>query len=142
MAERSLPADLAALLVRAHDAEQTETGAARIAAFRLTRALLGGAREAGFSAAVLAECLGVSVSTLQGRAYCDDWVREPEFSELSGIDVAALRRWRRSGRLPHRIKDDSGCTCYRASDLIATMANPPVRRTPRSQRSDNAGAVS
>jgi hypothetical protein len=128
--EQPLPPDVAAVLVRAHDLERIETGHGRIAAYRLTRALLGGAREAGFSASVLAECLGVSVSTLQGRAYSDGWIREPEFAALSGIDIDAIRRWRRSGRLPRRVKDDTGCTCYRASDLITTMLNPPGRRNP------------
>jgi hypothetical protein len=125
MVEQPLPPNVAALLMRAHDLEQIETGQDRIAAYRLTRALLGGARAAGFSAPVLAQCLGVRVSTLQGRAYSDGWVKATD------IGNDAIRRWRRSGRLPRQIKDETGSTCYRASDLLTAMLNPSRRRGPR-----------
>jgi DNA-binding transcriptional regulator YiaG len=131
MSVQQLPTDVVIVLQRARALERSETGHSRIEAYRLTRALLGGAREAGFSAPQLADCLGVSVSTLQGRAYSDDWVSEPVFAELSGVGVDAIRRWRRCGRLPHRSRGEDGDTCYLASDLITTMVNPPARRTTR-----------
>jgi DNA-binding transcriptional regulator YiaG len=113
------------VLRRAHAAESLATGADRIEAFRLTRTLIGGARDAGYSAPALARCLGITVSTLASRAQPDGWITAAAFAEIAGVRIDTVRRWHRQGRLPDPVHDHDGIR-YRASDLVLALAGPPA----------------
>jgi hypothetical protein len=123
----SLPAELAALLHRAHDLEVTAVGSARTAAFRRTRALLGGARVCGYPVQQLADCLAVTPSSIRARSYVDEWVSETAFAALAGVSPAELSRWRHTRRLSgdHRVL--RGESQSLASDLITALVTRPVR---------------
>jgi hypothetical protein len=114
----SLPVELAELLHRARDREASAVGAGRVAAFRLTRALLGGARAAGYSVRQLADCLAVSPSSMRARCYSDDWVNEAVFAELAGLDAAVVQQWLLPGGR------EAGHRQARAAALIVALVRP------------------
>jgi hypothetical protein len=64
----TLPDRLAAALQAAHTAETAATGAARRPAMRLTRGVIGGIVEAGYSTRAIADCLGVTSGSVRSRA--------------------------------------------------------------------------
>lgn len=121
-----IPARLATALRRAHLAERTASGAERRAAFGLTRVLLGGARAAGFGPKLLAECMGLSISSINSRAHRDGWVTLELFAELAGLDVAAMSDWDMAGLIPSRAGDEDGRQCHLASELIRALVGPAV----------------
>jgi len=137
---RALSPEVADLLLRAQAIEKAQTGADRNAAFRLTRALLTGARRAGISMRELAECLGVTVGTLRTRAYSDEWISEAVFVELSGVPVDVLRRWRRAGRLPHRVTGADGYTYDLAHELVVALCDTRRRTTRVTSERSSMGA--
>jgi hypothetical protein len=116
-----IPARLATALRRAHLAERAASGAQRRAAFGLTRVLLGGARAAGFGPKLLAECMGLSISSINSRAHRDGWVTPELFAELAGLDVDAMSDWDMAGLIPSRARDDDGRQCHLASELIRAL---------------------
>jgi hypothetical protein len=124
--EEPLPDVLARLLHRARDGERSAAGSDRVLAYRLTRALLGGAHVAGYRYGELAACLGVSVSSMRARAYSDDWVSQRVAAELTGLTQATLNRWRRQGRLAPRTSDRHGHMHVLASDLIIALVGVPT----------------
>ena len=95
-----VPEAVAALLLRAHAEEGTAAGAQRRPAFRLTRVLLGGAYEAGFSPSLLAGCLGVTPDAIRTRCVADGWVSREDAARIAGIDAETLDAWEAQGRLP------------------------------------------
>lgn len=114
-------------MLRAREVESQATGANRIEAFRLTRALIGGARDLGYSAADLATCLGVRVSTLEGRTERAAWINAAAFAELAGIRLDTIGRWRRCRRLPEPRVEDAR-PFYRASDLLGALIAAGARK--------------
>lgn len=125
---RPLPPRLAAALTAAHAAELVATGSRRRPAFRLTRALLGGARKAGYHPAQLAAHLGVSITSIQTRGGNDDLIAADTFARLTGIDPATVDRWHAIGALSPPTTDHGNQDCYPASELIQalTRAHPAV----------------
>jgi hypothetical protein len=117
-----LPTKLIALLNNAHAAELAAVGHERIPAFRTMRALLGGARSAGYTAAQLAACLGVRTETLRARAGMDDWIRDETFADLAALQASTIRRWQRRGLLVRTQLDDEGRQRHHlASELIRAL---------------------
>lgn len=115
------------MLQRAHTAESLAAGTERTEAFRLTRALIGGARDAGYSAPQLAQCLGVTVATVVSRTARDEWISATVFADLAGIRNETIRRWRRQGRLPEP-RLDNAAPVYRAGDLIRALIATGARK--------------
>lgn len=128
---RPMPVRLAAVLQRAHTAELQAVGEQRRAAFRLTRALLGGARRAGYSAPRLAECLGLSLSSVRSRSGSDGWVSASAITQLADLAAGMIEQWQVGGLLPTTNVDQAGQSCYLASDLIrALIATHPASERP------------
>lgn len=114
----SVPNRLAIVLQRAHAAELHAVGDERRPAFALTRALLGGARRAGYSAQRLAECLGVSLGSVRGRSGSDGWICLEAFCAVADLGPDTVNRWRDKGMLPTTTLDHAGQPCYLASELV------------------------
>jgi hypothetical protein len=118
---RRVPPELETALRRAHAAERSAQGSLRVPAFRLTRSLLGGARLVGYPLHQLAECLGISVSSTRSRAISDGWITADTFADLTDRPRDLVDRWASDGWLPQISVDESGQTCYAASDLIRSL---------------------
>jgi hypothetical protein len=116
-----LPEPLAATLRRAHSAERVAVGADRVPAFRLTRTLLSAAREAGYRSSQLAECLGLSVSTVEARRAADGWLAAEVFAEVAGVPVESVRGWAADGLLPSAPPGDVDGDHYLASELVRAL---------------------
>jgi hypothetical protein len=130
---RRMPDQLVAVLQRAHIAELQAVGEHRRPAFRLTRALLGGAHRAGYSAACLAECLGLSLSSVRSRSGSDGWVSALAITQLADLAAGTVELWQAEGLLPSTVLDQAGQSCYLASDLIrALIGTHPVSEHPES----------
>jgi hypothetical protein len=116
-----IPDALAAALRRAHAVELRAIGAQRRPALRLTRSLLGGSRLAGYHASQLAECLGVSVSSIRNRGGSDGWVDVPAFTRVAGVPMETVEAWRVAGLLTATSDQIRGEQRYLASELVRAL---------------------
>ncbi len=114
---------VATALRRAHLAEANAAGEARREAWRTTRELLGAAIAAGYSARILAECLGVSSESIRTRAERDGWLSVTAVQELTDLDAGALRSWRSAGKLSQELRSPQGVVFYPALDVVRALAS-------------------
>ena len=135
---RPLPDRLITALQRAHTAEQVAVGEQRRPAFRLTRALLGGARRAGYAPTLLAQTLGISIHAVRGRGGGDGWISRQVFTDLTDLPPGVIDSWATAGLLPARALDEIGRDCYLASELIRALGRQSANRTsiPKRTRTD------
>jgi hypothetical protein len=117
----ALPEALYAALRRAHRAELTATGEHRRPAFRVTRTLLGGARQAGQPCTLLADCLGVSVASVRARAGSDGWLTTAEVVSVSGLSAQRIKECVALGWLPPPHLGAGGEELHLASHVVRAV---------------------
>jgi hypothetical protein len=117
----SIPPLLAIVLRQAHAEERSAAGDQRRSAFALTRALLGGARRAGYSAPRLSACLGISLPSVRSRSGSDGWISATDIDRLAEPAPGTIEHWRRAGLLTAANVDQAGQPCYLASELIYAL---------------------
>ncbi len=114
---------------------RTAGGDQRRPAFRLTRSLLGGARSAGYSAALLAKCLGSSITSVRNRDGSNGWIAGDVFAALTDLPPRAVDGWFADGALTQRVVGHTGRPCFPADELIRALGGvqaaggrPPHRK--------------
>jgi hypothetical protein len=123
-----VPDRLATVLRGAVDAEQLATGEERFPALRLTRYLIAGAREAGYSTAAVAQCLGISTDSVRTRGTSDGWVAADDFAALADLAGGVINQWAADGVLDSGAIDAHGHRYYPASDLILALCRLEISR--------------
>jgi hypothetical protein len=117
-----IPPSVAQILRRALAAELEATRAGRRQAFRVTRTLLGGARQVGYPALELVRDLDISVHSVRTRGGSDGWISVASVIDLADLTPGTVAGWHRDGLLPPPTTDASGQVCCRASDVIRALA--------------------
>jgi hypothetical protein len=117
----AIPPLLADVLQQARAEERSAAGDQRRSAFALTRALLGGARRAGYSAPRLSACLGVSLPSVSTRSGSDGWISAAAITRLADLPPGTVEQWQRAGLLTAANVDQAGQPCYLASELIHAL---------------------
>lgn len=109
-------------LRRALAAEQLAIGQERRPAFRLTRALIAGARFAGCTDTAVAGCLGISLNAVRTRGGSDEWIAVDDFIALTELAPSVIDQWASDGLLSLTRIDDDGRDFYAASQLMRALA--------------------
>jgi hypothetical protein len=109
---------VANLLQRALAAERIASGPQRRPAYRVTRELLGGALEVGYSPLDLSVCLGISAASIRTRISTGGWLATSTLAELADIGAEQIQHWRSEGLLPNERSAPSGESYFAAADVI------------------------
>jgi hypothetical protein len=118
---RTVPLSLALVLRNAAEAEATATGGARRPAFRMTRFLLAGAIQNGFSNTSLAAVTGMSDESVRTRGGNHGPVSVVAFAMLAEIPDDTIDRWEQQQILGTATVDYEGNRAHPASALIRAL---------------------
>ncbi|HLH99861.1 MAG TPA: hypothetical protein VKV06_03680 [Acidimicrobiales bacterium] len=96
---------------------------------------MGGAVDAGYPAQLLADCLGVTVGTVRGRATPDAWLALEDLVPF--VPATTLAQWRAAASLGPPELGPTGEEHYPAVAVVrALMAvRPPLPAEPGGERS-------
>jgi hypothetical protein len=117
-----LPRRVTDVLLRARSSENAATGTSRRRAWQLTRELIRATLSAGYSAALIAEALGVTSGSIRNRAGGSGFLDAAELLELADLSSAVLDQWRLDGLLPNTKVDGFDKPMYAAEDIILGLA--------------------
>lgn len=121
VAPRPWPPALSSVVLRAHQAETEASGPERRMAFRRTRALITGARLAGFSLHDIADLLGIGIGSVRNRAGDVGVVGAEDITALTGLGPDRIEQWRRLGWLADPVVGPDGRELYAADDLVRAL---------------------
>ena len=114
-----LSESLSTLLLEARELEVGATGADRLPAFRTSRILIGALLDAGFSAAAIASCLGITTGSVRDRAERDGVLRWSTIRSLTALADA--------GQLTSVVplaSPQRGEPVFRALELVRALDSP------------------
>jgi hypothetical protein len=107
------------LLVEARKFEAAATGSEGLQAYRISRILIGGLLDAGFTATAIASCLGTTNGSVLNRAERDGTLR---LSTIRALDVLPADH-----PLPNPVQsatEEIGEPVYRAVELVQALGTP------------------
>jgi hypothetical protein len=129
-----LPERVISLLLWAREQEDAANGAARRPALRFTREIISGVLDIGYSSGIVAECLGITTSSVRSRVQPGGWLPARKVEKGARLRPGTLRRWQAEGMLPEGQIGLDGDIAYpavaviRALILAATVKPQPPQR--------------
>jgi hypothetical protein len=116
-----LPGRVVSLLDWARGQEDAASGAARRGAQRFTREVISGILDAGYPTSLVADCLGVTASSVRSRVQKDGWLPARKVEKGARLRIGTLRRLQSQDWLPQSRTGLDGDTAYPAVDVIRAL---------------------
>ena len=122
--QSGIPQAVRTMLGRAKAAERAASSGQRVEALRITRQLLTGAYQAGYSSRDLADCLGVSTQSVRNRLDANQWLPLSAVIAFIEVDPLFLHRLRALATDVRTTPD--GTAAYSSVDIVRAVASSPI----------------
>jgi hypothetical protein len=116
-----VPERVLSLLLWARDQEDAAAGPSRRPAQRFTREIISGILDIGYPSGTVAQCLGITTSSLRSRVQPGGWLPARKVERGSRLRAGTLRRWQAEGLLPEGQIGLDGDIAYPAVAVVRAL---------------------